>query len=179
MAKAEGGLAIAAGQARLVNTAVRASGADLGLVGSFNVADATLDATLTLTGMPTAATAIRPAVYVALKGPMLTPKRAVDANVLASWLALRAVEQQSKRLDAMEQARREAEQASREAAVPPPAEPATRTPAEPAATPASRHAVPAPHRRARQHQFAAAGDADDDAGRAARGDGYDQPDSGE
>jgi len=87
------------------------------------------NATLTLTGMPTATSAIRPAVYVALKGPMLTPKRAVDANVLASWLALRAVEQQSKRLDAMEQARREAEQASREAAVPPPAEPGTHVPA--------------------------------------------------
>ena len=128
VAKAEGGLAIAAGQARLVNAVTRASGADLGILGSFNAADATLDATLTLTGMPAAATSIRPAVYVSLKGPMPAPKRSVDASVLASWLALRAVEQQSKRLDAMEQARREAEQASREASVPPAAEPSAPAP---------------------------------------------------
>jgi large subunit ribosomal protein L24 len=51
---------------------------------------------------------LRPVVSVALKGPLLAPNRTVDANALASWLALRAVEQQSRQLDTMERLQREA-----------------------------------------------------------------------
>jgi len=39
---------------------------------------------------------------VMLKGPISAPKRSVDAAAFASWLALRAVEQQSKKLEALE-----------------------------------------------------------------------------
>jgi len=112
--RAEAGIAVAAGQARLTTAVARVTGADLAVAGGVNLADASLDATLTLTGLPVAGNAIRPAVIVALKGPLAAPPRTVDANMLASWLALRAVEQQSKRLDAMEQARREALQSSAE-----------------------------------------------------------------
>jgi large subunit ribosomal protein L24 len=44
----------------------------------------------------------RPEVLIALKGPVDAPRRSIDVAALASWLALRAVEQQSKRLDVLE-----------------------------------------------------------------------------
>jgi large subunit ribosomal protein L24 len=37
-----------------------------------------------------------------LKGPIDAPKRSIDVAALSSWLALRAVEQQSKKLDVLE-----------------------------------------------------------------------------
>ena len=62
---------------------------------------------LTLTGPPAAPGAARPVVLVALKGPLPAPKRTVDTSLLTSWLTLRAVEQHSKQIDAMERAGRE------------------------------------------------------------------------
>jgi large subunit ribosomal protein L24 len=112
---AEGALTIAGGQARLRNVASRASGADLAIAANVDLADGSLDATLTLTGTPTVGAGIRPAVFVSLKGPFAGPKRSVDATALAGWLALRSVEQQSKRIEAMEKARREAEEAMEKA----------------------------------------------------------------
>ena len=44
----------------------------------------------------------RPEITIALRGPVNAPKRTIDAAALANWLALRAVEQQSKKLDALE-----------------------------------------------------------------------------
>ena len=61
--------------------------------------------------------AVQPAVMVALKGALPAPKRTVDTSLLTSWLTLRAVEQQSRQLEAMEQAAREAAAAA--AAAPP------------------------------------------------------------
>jgi len=48
---------------------------------------------------------IRPEVGIAIKGPLAMPKRSLDAAAFANWLALRAVEQQTKRLDALESGR--------------------------------------------------------------------------
>ena len=101
---AEGAIAINAGQARLSNTVVHAQRADLAMSGSVDLAEVALDARLTLsadggTGAPANS---RPEITVALKGPIATPKRTIDVAALASWLALRAVEQQSKKLDVLE-----------------------------------------------------------------------------
>jgi hypothetical protein len=65
-------------------------------------------------------------LLVALKGALMEPHRAVDAGLLASWLTLRAVEQQSQQIDAMEKANRER---------PPSTAPASRPPAAPAGDP--------------------------------------------
>jgi large subunit ribosomal protein L24 len=73
-----------------------------------DLADGTLDALLTLNGLAAAPGAVRPAVLIALKGPFDAPKRAIDTSLLTSWLTLRAVEQQSRQIDAMERARRDA-----------------------------------------------------------------------
>jgi large subunit ribosomal protein L24 len=104
VALAEGTIAINAGQARLSNTMVRAQGADLAVSGSVDLADASLDARLTLFGAagPGAPANTRPEVLIALKGSIDAAKRTTDVAALASWLALRAVEQQSRKLDVLE-----------------------------------------------------------------------------
>jgi large subunit ribosomal protein L24 len=47
-------------------------------------------------------------VLIGLKGALPSPQRTVDVSLLTSWLTLRAVEQQSRQLDAMERAARDA-----------------------------------------------------------------------
>lgn len=130
-ALAEGALAINAGQARLSNTIVRAQGGDLAVSGSVNLADGAMDARLTLLGAPGAGAMVsRPEIAIALKGPNDAPKRSIDVAALTSWLALRAVEQQSKKLDLLE---------GREQPSPPP------SPSAPAVPPAKQTAIqPAP-----------------------------------
>src|SRR5262249_4589258 len=79
----------------------------------------------------------RPEIGIALKGPIDTPKRTIDVAALTSWLALRAVEQQSKKLDVLEG----------RAPVPPPvpaAVNATSTPTPKPVAPAARSLPPAP-----------------------------------
>ena len=103
IALAEGAITISEGQVRLNNPTVRAQRADLTAGGTVNLAEGALDARLTLFGAGAGApTDTRPEIGIVLKGPIETPKRTVDVAALASWLALRAVEQQSKKLDVLE-----------------------------------------------------------------------------
>jgi large subunit ribosomal protein L24 len=76
--------------------------ADLQATVNVDLADAMLDALLTSTRRHRRRRA-RPAVMVAL-GDAAGAKRTVDINLLTSWLTLRAVEQQSRQIDAMERA---------------------------------------------------------------------------
>jgi len=67
-----------------------------------------------------------------LRGPVDTPKPTLDVAAFSNWLALRAVEQQSKRIDALEAAR---EKAARDLSVDPVVNPAREPDARgPAAT---------------------------------------------
>jgi large subunit ribosomal protein L24 len=104
IARADGAIVINAGQARLSNTIARAQGADLAVGGSVDLADGTLEARLLLFGSGGASSPLsaRPEVTIALRGPVSAPRRTIDVAALANWLALRAVEQQSKKLDALE-----------------------------------------------------------------------------
>jgi AsmA-like C-terminal region len=101
---AEGAITINEGQARLSNVTVRAQRADLAVSGGVNLAEGILDARLTLFGASGAGAPAeaRPEIDIALKGPPDAPKRTIDVAALATWLALRAVEQQSKKLDVLE-----------------------------------------------------------------------------
>jgi large subunit ribosomal protein L24 len=101
---AEGAITIESGQARLTNSVVHAQRADLAASGSVDLAEGMLDARLTLSGTAGAGALAdsRPEVGIALKGSIDAPKRSIDVAAFASWLALRAVEQQSKKLDVLE-----------------------------------------------------------------------------
>jgi uncharacterized protein involved in outer membrane biogenesis len=98
---AETTIAVSAGQARLNNLQVSEDNAELSFVGTFDLTDGAIDARLTLSG-PKQVGGAGPDVFVALSGPLSTPVRTVDASGLAGWLTLRAIENQSKRIKAME-----------------------------------------------------------------------------
>jgi large subunit ribosomal protein L24 len=136
VSKAEATINAAAGQARFSNVAVRAMGADLEVTANLDLGAATLDALLTLRGLPSAPGAARPILLITLNGELPVPRRTVDTGLFASWLTLRAVEQQSQQIDAMEKARRDA--AAREARREQPAGAAPRLPELAPAVPKAR-----------------------------------------
>jgi len=116
--RADGEFTLVGGQARAVNVKVNAQGADVGVSGSALLADDTIDARLTLSApeRPDAPGGTRPEATITLKGATDAPKRAIDVTTFFNWLALRAVDQQSKRIDALEAARetREKDQAAKD-----------------------------------------------------------------
>ena len=99
--RAEGTIAVSAGQARMSNVTVAAKDADLSLVGNLDLTDGSVDARLVLSGSGQAAGA-RPDIFMALKGSLAAPSRSIDVSALAGWLTLRAVEIQAKQLRAIE-----------------------------------------------------------------------------
>jgi len=104
IAHADGVIAVAGGQVRLSTMIARAKGADLSASANLDLVSTTLDARLALSG-PVVASSGRPEIVVVLRGPLISPKRNIDVSSLAGWLALRAVDQQSKKLEAIEQGR--------------------------------------------------------------------------
>lgn len=104
IAHADGVIAIAGGQVRLPTMIARAKGADLTASGNLDLVNTALDARIALSG-PAAALSGRPEIVVSLRGPFTTPKRNIDVSSLTGWLALRAVDQQSRKLEAIEQGR--------------------------------------------------------------------------
>lgn len=113
--RGEGVLALNAGQLRLSSFNAKSDVADVSLSGILDLIDGALDARLVLSGTGEAG-AVRPDIYMALKGPFTAPTRTIDVSALTGWLTLRSVESQAKKLRAVEQA-----------ATPPPA--GTQTPA--------------------------------------------------
>jgi hypothetical protein len=107
------------------------------------LADDTIDAKLTLSApeRPDAPAGTRPEVTITLKGATDAPKRATDVTAFFNWLALRAVDQQSKRIDALEAAREtQKDQGSKDQA---PKEPAAASRAAPSTTGATPPSPPA------------------------------------
>src|SRR6202035_4402024 len=97
------------GQLRLVDPVVHAKGGEFAPAGGIDLTQSAIDARLILSGPNGTDVSIgsRPDISVRLKGPIDAPKRTLDVNALANWLALRAVDQKAKRVDALEQAARE------------------------------------------------------------------------
>ena len=77
VALAQGEIAVAAGQLRLANTAIRAKGAELGVTLGLDLSGSAIDARLVLSGAPGsgALEGIRPEIALALRGPFDAPKR--------------------------------------------------------------------------------------------------------
>jgi hypothetical protein len=103
---AQGAINIAAGQARLINTTVRAAGAELAVSASMALAESAIEARLTLSRPAGASLASagagRPEIQVTLKGPIDTPRRTLDVATLANWLTMRSVELRAQQVDALE-----------------------------------------------------------------------------
>jgi hypothetical protein len=91
--RVEAGIRIEGGQARMMgNPALGVPDVDLAV------------RRLTLSAMSRAAspTNIWPEIEVSLRGPVNAAWRATDVTAFTSWLAARAIEQQSKKLDVLE-----------------------------------------------------------------------------
>ena len=99
--RAEGAIAVSAGQLRLSNVAVESKDAELSLSGNLDLTDGAVDARMVLSGAGRAAGA-RPDIFMALQGPIAAPSRSVDVSALTGWLTLRSVENQTRQLRAIE-----------------------------------------------------------------------------
>jgi len=99
--QAQGKLAINAGLVRLDDFTASSPDADLSLTSSLDLTDGTLDARLVLSGAKEKG---GPDIFMALKGPATSPARSIDVSALTGWLTLRSVENQAKRLKALQQA---------------------------------------------------------------------------
>jgi large subunit ribosomal protein L24 len=143
--RAEGDIAVSAGQVRLNNVRANGGDADLILGGNLDLTDGLLDARLVLSG-PGEAAGARPDIYIALKGQIGAPQRSVDVSALTGWLTLRSVENQAKRLQAIERS-----PAKPDAPAPQPPAPQsadTQTPRAAAPQPPARHKKASPSSRA-------------------------------
>ncbi len=99
--RAAGKFAVNAGLVRLDDFTASSPAADLSLTTSLDLTDGTLDARLVLSGAKEQG---RPDIFMALKGPATSPIRSIDVSALTGWLTLRSVENQAKRLKALQQA---------------------------------------------------------------------------
>ena len=101
---AQGELSLADGRLRLANTVVRTKGADLTLNASIALADGVIDARIALAGpaQENVLKGARPEINIALRGPVASPKRTLDVTPFSNWLAMRAIEDKAKRIDALE-----------------------------------------------------------------------------
>ncbi len=136
--RAEGTIAVSAGQVRLNNLTAEGKDAALSIAGSVDLTDGSIDARLLLLGSGEAGGA-RPDIFMALKGPVAAPSRSIDVSALTGWLTLRAVENQAKRLQAIEGA---SPQPARQTPKPKPKPKSELAPALPA--PVDIRPVPAP-----------------------------------
>jgi large subunit ribosomal protein L24 len=105
--RAEGTIAVSAGQMRLRDVSADSKDAALLLSGNLDLTDGSLDARLVLSGLGQAAGA-RPDIFMALKGPVAAPARSIDVSALTGWLTLRAIENQSRQLREIENVQRQA-----------------------------------------------------------------------
>ncbi|HEY5166806.1 MAG TPA: AsmA-like C-terminal region-containing protein [Pseudolabrys sp.] len=99
--RAQGTIAVSAGQVRMSNVTADTKDAALSLAGNLDLTDGAIDARLVLSGSSQAAGA-RPDIFMLLKGSVAAPSRSIDVSALTGWLTLRAVENQAKRLRAIE-----------------------------------------------------------------------------
>jgi uncharacterized protein involved in outer membrane biogenesis len=101
--RADGAIAVSAGQVRLSNVTAESKDAALSLAGNLDLTDGSIDARLVLSGSRQAAGA-RPDIFVALKGSVAAPARSIDVSSLTGWLTLRAIDIQAKQLREIERA---------------------------------------------------------------------------
>jgi hypothetical protein len=103
VAQAEIPFAIRDGQLRVSNTTLIGEGARLNLSGGYDMAADQMDVRAALSATASDAAGIgRPEILVLLFGSPDKPDRSIDVAALSSWLGLRAIDRETKRLDAIE-----------------------------------------------------------------------------
>lgn len=103
VASAELPFTVRDGQLRVGNTAIAGEGAQLNLSGGYDIVADQIDIRAVLsTARADAASAGRADITVLVFGSPDRPERSVDVAALSSWLALRAIDRETKRLDAIE-----------------------------------------------------------------------------
>ncbi|MFL9826752.1 AsmA family protein [Rhodoplanes sp. SY1] len=104
VAKAGGAVSVVDGRVRLGPMETTADGTDVKLTAGLDLAADALDARITLVGpgRDDAPGGRRPELGIALRGPWAAPKRTVDTTALVTWVTLRTVEQEAKRLEVAE-----------------------------------------------------------------------------
>ncbi len=143
VASAEIPFAIRDGQVRVSNTTLTGEGARLNLSGGYDIAADQLDVRAALAATATDAAGLgRPEILVLLFGSPDKPDRTVDVAALSSWLGLRAIDRETKRLDAIERNNPLLNPAKPPEIMPAPAAP--RVEAPPAASPAAAPPLPPP-----------------------------------
>ncbi len=131
VARADAALTISNGQVRLGNVLVHGNAADLAVSGMADLSEQTLDMRFGFSGVAGKDGVLngrRPELAVSLKGPVAKPQRAVDVSALVGWLTLRSVEQEAKRLEAIEAAAHAAQHDGPVGSTPPSAKPSPARP---------------------------------------------------
>ena len=103
--QSEAAMTITDGKVGVANATLPAhDGAVLALTGALDLNTGAVDARMTLSAPPPAHALIltRPELAVMLKGPLAAPARSLDVSALTGWLALRAAELQTRRLESIE-----------------------------------------------------------------------------
>jgi len=110
----EADLAIATGQLRIDRVNAASDDAAVSANGMLDLTDGMIDSHIVLSGSAAGASA-RPDIFMSLNGPLAEPQKSVDVSALTGWLTLRAVENQARKLKALEEAeaKRRAEEAKR------------------------------------------------------------------
>jgi uncharacterized protein involved in outer membrane biogenesis len=159
VATAEIPFAIRDGQVRVSNTTLAGEGARLSLSGGYDIAADQIDVRAGLAATATDTAGIgRPEILVLVFGSPDKPDRSIDVAALSSWLGLRAIDRETKRLDAIERnnpllnpgrppepapSQAAPPQPQRPAAAPPPV-PRVEAPPPPAGPPAAAPPLPPP-----------------------------------
>jgi large subunit ribosomal protein L24 len=99
---AEAPFTVSGGQVRFGTLLAQADKADVNMSGVLDLVERTLESRIVLTDGVATTSAGRPEISLQLRGPIAAPARNVEVAALTGWLALRAVEQQSKKLEAIE-----------------------------------------------------------------------------
>jgi large subunit ribosomal protein L24 len=87
---------------RLSATTLEGDGARAMLSGGFDMIADQADLRIALTGTAAGASSVRPEIQIFAAGPPDRLERTIDVAALSSWLAVRAIDRETRRLDALE-----------------------------------------------------------------------------
>jgi large subunit ribosomal protein L24 len=112
---AGGSFTIAGGRIGMENVVAPAKNGNVSATAHLDLSDQTVELRLALAGVgrPDVLAGRAPELQIAFQGPLGQIRRSVDAGALVNWLTMRSVEQETRRLDAVEREANRREEARR------------------------------------------------------------------